>query len=271
MRGACSKRRGLEMSAVDQAVTETQLETSDDGFLGGALRILQPRRGYRAGLEAVFLAASVPAREGDQVLEAGCGVGVASLCLINRVPGVRVTGVELEPPLVDLAFENASRNGLADRARFIVSDIRGGTDGSEIGQNSHAHVFANPPFFTSGRSRQSEDALRNRAHICERRDLDAWIRFLVSIAMPGGSVTVIHRAEGLADLLRLFHRRVGDCRVLPLFPRAAQPASRVIVQGIKGSKAPAVLLQGLVLHGEDGQFTPKVQGVLRHGDALEVA
>lgn len=258
------------MSAVDQAVAATELKTSDDGFLGGALRMLQPRRGYRAGLEAVFLAASVPARPGDHVLEAGCGVGVASLCLIHRVPDVHVTGVEMEPSLVGLAFENARRNGLADRCRFLVSDIRGGTDGSSIEQNSHQHVFANPPFFTSGRSRRSEDALRNRAHICERRDLDAWIRFLVSIAAPGGTVTVIHRAEGLSDLLRLFHRRVGDCRVLPLFPRAAQPASRVIVQGIKGSKAPAVLLQGLVLHGEDGQFTPRVQGILRHGDALAV-
>lgn len=259
------------MSAVDRSEALKAYETTDDGFLGGALHMLQPKRGYRAGLEAVFLAAAVPAGPGDDALEAGCGVGVASLCFAHRVGGARITGVELEPELVELANENARRNGLSDRSTFMASDIRGGTDGSAIEQNSRSHVFANPPFFTSGSARRSDDALKNRAHICERRDLDAWIRFLVSIARPGGTVTLIYRAEGLGDLLRHLHRRVGDCHILPLYPRAAQPASRVIIQGIKGSKAPTTLLRGLVLHGKGDGFTPEVQAVLRHGEALPIA
>ncbi len=258
------------MSAPEPGHVRDGLETTDDGFLGGELKVLQPRRGYRAGLEAVFLAAAVPASDGDTALEAGCGVGVASLCLVKRVRGVRITGVELEPSLVELARENARRNGLGEAAEFMSCDIRGGTDGSSIGQNSRTHVFANPPFFTSGSARRSDDALKNRAHICERKDLDAWVRFLVSVAEPGGSVTLIYRAEGLGDLLHLLDRRVGQCRILPLYPRASQPASRVIIQGQKGSRAPTTLLRGVVLHGDGDAFTPEAQGVLRHGEALHL-
>ncbi len=242
--------------------------TTDDGFLGGELRMLQPRRGYRAGLEAVFLAAAVPAVAGNQTLEAGCGVGVASLCLAKRVAGVRVTGVEIEPSLIELALQNARRNDLADLACFTACDIRGGTDGSQFGQNTQAHVFANPPFFNADSTRGSSDALRNRAHICEPADLDAWIRFLVSIVVPNGTVTLIYRAEALGELLQLLDRRVGNCRIFPLYPRASQPASRVIIQGTKGSKAPGTLLRGLVLHGSGDEFTTEAQSVLRHGAAL---
>jgi tRNA1(Val) A37 N6-methylase TrmN6 len=258
------------MNALEPGLDHDALETTDDGFLGGELQVLQPRRGYRAGLEAVFLAAAVPASSGDTALEAGCGVGVASLCLVKRVEGARITGVELEPSLVDLARENAQRNGLGETAQFRVCDIRGGTDGTSVGQNSRAHVFANPPFFTADSARRSDDALKNRAHICERRDLDAWVRFLVSVAEPGGSVTLIYRAEGLGDLLHLLNRRVGQCRILPLYPRASQPASRVIIQGQKGSKAPASLLRGVVLHDDGDGYTPEAQNVLRHGEALHL-
>jgi len=242
--------------------------TTDDGFLGGELQMLQPKRGYRAGLEAVFLAASVPAVAGEQALEAGCGVGVASLCLTKRVAGARVTGVEIEPTLIELAQLNASRNNLAGAASFTKCDVRGGTDGSQIGQNTHAHTFANPPFFKSDSTRSSDDPLRNRAHIYERADLDAWVRFLVSIVEPAGTVTLIYRAEGLGELLHLLDRRVGNCRIFPLYPRADQPANRVIIQGTKGSRAPATLLRGLVLHGSGDEFTPEAQSVLRHGAAL---
>ena len=152
----------------------------------------------------------------------------------------------------------------------VSPDTSGGTDGSSVGQNSRAHVFANPPFFTADSARRSDDALKNRAHICERRDLDAWVRFLVSIVRPGGTVTLIYRAEGLGDLLHLLDRRVGDCRIFPLYPRATQPASRVIIQGHKGSKAPASLLRGVVLHGDGDEFTAEAQDVLRHGEALRL-
>lgn len=258
------------MSAPDGNHRITETETTDDGFLGGGLHMLQPKRGYRAGLEAVFLAASVPAVSGDSALEAGCGVGVAALCLARRVAGARVNGVEIEPSLLELAQRNAERNGLSETVRFSACNILGGTDGSRIAQNTHAHVFANPPFFTSDRARCSSNPLKKRAHVCERADLDGWVRFLVSTVVPAGTVTLIYRAEALGELLHLLDRRVGDCRIFPLYPRVSQAASRVIIQGTKGSKAPASLLRGLVLHGPGDEFTSEAQSVLRQGAGLRL-
>ncbi|MGI9415962.1 MAG: tRNA1(Val) (adenine(37)-N6)-methyltransferase [Hyphomicrobiales bacterium] len=258
------------MTVHDPIGTDVRLETTDDGFLGGALQILQPKRGYRAGLEAVFLAASIPAGSGDAALEAGCGVGVASLCLARRVDGVSVTGVEIEPALAELGCENARRNRLDRAVRIARSDVCGVRDDAALGCNTQDHVFANPPFFTAGSARRSDDPLKNRAHICDPKDLDSWVRFLVSLAAPTGTVTIIYRAEGLGELLHLLDRRVGNCHVYPLHPRAGQPAGRGIVQGVKGSRAPVTLLPGIVLHGDGDAFTEDAQAILRHGAALRL-
>ena len=258
------------MTAHEQIEAGLRLETTDDGFLGGALKILQPKRGYRAGLEAVFMAASIPAAPGDKALEAGCGVGVASLCLARRVGNVAVTGVEIEPELAELGCENASRNRLAHAVTISLSDVCRAREEPDFGCNTQDHVFANPPFFTSDSARRSSDPLKNRAHICDPEDLDSWVRFLVSLAAPTGTVTIIYRAEGVGDLLHLLDRRVGNCHVYPLYPRASQPASRVIVQGVKGSRAPVTLLRGLVLHGDGDEFTSEAQAILRHGAALRL-
>ena len=165
------------MTAHEKIEPGLRLETTDDGFLGGALKILQPKRGYRAGLEAVFLAASIPAASGDKALEAGCGVGVASLCLARRVGDVAVTGVEIEPELAELGCENASRNRLGHMVNISLSDVCRAREEPDFGCNTQDHVFANPPFFTSGRARRSNDPLKNRAHICDPEDLDSWVRF----------------------------------------------------------------------------------------------
>ena len=121
-------------------------ETSEDGFLDGRLSLLQPAKGYRAGIDAVMLAASVQARSGERALEAGAGVGVASACLAARVDGVEVDGIELQPELVKLAAENIRRNGFEDRLSIFQGDIgQPARDLAALGlePNSYHHVFAN--------------------------------------------------------------------------------------------------------------------------------
>ncbi|HAC58136.1 MAG: methyltransferase [Parvibaculum sp.] len=251
--------------------TATGEEITDDGFLDGRLKVLQPAKGYRAGLDAVLLAAAVPARAGERVLEAGAGVGVASLCLASRVSGLEVAGIELQPELVRLAGENISRNGFGDRISIVEGDIGHPVrDLSAMGLEPNAwhHVFANPPFHDPAASPASPNASKAQAHLTLGSDLDDWVRFACVMARPKGTVTFIHRAEALGDLLAAMSGHLGGIEVFPLWPAAGKSASRVIVRGQRGSRAPLALRPGLVLHGRDGRFTDRAEALLRRGEAL---
>lgn len=246
---------------------------SDDGFLGSRLQVLQPLKGYRAGIDAVLLAASITARKGERVLEAGSGVGVASLCLACRVTGLDVTGIEVQDDLVPLARENARRNALQGRVTFVEGDI-----GSPVRDlvtmglepQSFDHVFANPPYYDPAASTASPDAGKARAHLTLGSDIDDWVRFACTMVKPKGSVSFVHRADALAGLLAALQGRVGGIEVFPLWPAAGKPASRVIIRGVRGSNAPLTLRPGLVLHALNGHFTERAESVLRHAAALRL-
>lgn len=247
--------------------------TTTDDFLGGRLSIVQPKTGHRAGSDAVFLAAAVGAQAGDAVLDAGAGVGVAGLCLLARVPETTVTAVEIDARQCALAAENAERNGLSGRFAAIGADITApAKDLAAAGliREGYGHVMANPPFYMEGAVRAAPDAARATAHVMLRGELGRWVRFLTTMAAPKGTLTVIHRADCLGALLELLQDRFGDLAVFPLFPKAAEPAVRVIVQGRKGSRAGLRLLAGLVLHGLDGAYTAEAEAVLRGGEALSL-
>ncbi|MBO6633566.1 methyltransferase [Parvibaculum sp.] len=246
-------------------------DVTDDGFLDGRLKILQPAKGYRAGLDAVLLGAAVPARSGERVLEAGAGVGVASLCLASRVNGLEVAGIELQPELVRLANENISRNGFGERVSIVEGDIGlpvRDLAASGLEPNSWHHVFANPPFHDPASNPASPDAGKAQSHLTLGSDLDDWVRFCCVMARAKGTVTFVHRADALADLLGAMSGHLGGIEVFPLWPAAGKPASRVIVRGQRDSKAPLTLRPGLALHGPDGRFTDRAEALLRKGEAL---
>ncbi|MES1989774.1 MAG: methyltransferase domain-containing protein [Pseudomonadota bacterium] len=244
---------------------------SDDGFLGNRLQILQPLKGYRAGIDAVLLAASITARKGERVLEAGSGVGVASLCLAARVAGLDVVGLEVQEELVHLARENARRNALQGRVTFLEGDI-----GSHVRDlvvmglepQSFDHVFANPPYYDPTTASASPDESKAQSHLTLGSDLDDWVRFLCTMVKPKGTVSFVHRADALGALLVALQGRVGGIEVFPLWPAAGKPASRIILRGIKGSNAPFTLRTGLVLHALNGHFSEQAEAVLRHAGSL---
>jgi tRNA1(Val) A37 N6-methylase TrmN6 len=242
-----------------------------DAFLDGRVHLRQPRAGFRSGLDAVFLAAACPAQAGDHVLEAGCGAGAASLCLQARVPNTKVTGVEIDPGLAALACENAAANGMTERFESVAADVtapRAALDAAGLRPDAYDHVMANPPFFSHGRSRPAKDEGNARARAMPGGELEAWLRFLAASAKPSGTCTVIHTAEALPELLSAFDRRFGDLRITPLYPKAAAPAIRVIICGIKGSRAPVAITPGIILHEEDGTPTAAAKAILRDGCAL---
>jgi tRNA1(Val) A37 N6-methylase TrmN6 len=245
--------------------------TSVDAFLGGRIGVVQPRGGHRAGSDAVFLAAAVPARAGERVLDVGAGVGVAGFCLLARVPRLEVTAVEVDAKLCALASKNAERNGVSANFKVVNADVMGSAKSHRAAglvREGYDHVIANPPFYAEGSVRVAPDKARATAHVMGVGALAAWVRFLGSYAAPKGRLTLIHRAEALGELLRLLEGRFGDVTVLPLFSKQGETASRIIVQGRKGSRAGTKLLQGLVLHEAGGGYTEAAEAVLRGGEAL---
>jgi tRNA1(Val) A37 N6-methylase TrmN6 len=243
---------------------------TEDAFLGGKLKVLQPEKGYRAGIDAVFLGASIPAQPGDAVFEAGIGVGVASLCLLSRVPAVDVTGMEIAARYAMMCEENAKRNGYGQQLRVIHADVKEALrkDLSSMPQHgSFAHAFANPPYFEEGKVTASPSLLKAQAHSFGPDDLEFWIKVMAAMVSLRGTVTVIHRPETLGKILNAMEDKFGDIRVAPLYAREGTAASRIVVQGIKGSRAPMQLLPGLALHGADSSFTPDADAVLREGMA----
>ena len=245
--------------------------TTTDDFLGGRLKIVQPKSGHRAGSDAVFLAAALPALPGERILDAGAGVGVAGLCALTRCPLIHVTAVEIDAWLCGLATENAVSNGVTERFCALNADVTAPAKrlaATGLKREDYDHVMANPPFYAEGSVRPAPDAGRAVAHVMAPDELETWVRFIVTMTAPKGMVTMIYPADRLGDLLPLIERRFGAIAVFPLFPKAGEAATRVIVQGRKGSRAALRLLPGLVLHRPGGGYTDEVEAVLRCGEPL---
>jgi tRNA1(Val) A37 N6-methylase TrmN6 len=224
-------------------------------MLGGKLILRQPASGYRAGADALLLAAAVS--PGARLMEAGCGAGAALLAAALRLPDARFTGVEREPAMAALARENAAANGL--EARVTVEE----GDALARGGPTFDGVFCNPPYAESGEGSAPHPA-RAQAHVTEV-SLDRWIAALADRLNGGGVLTLIHRADKLPAILAALDGRLGAATVYPLRPRAGAPAHRVLVRARKGSRAPLTLLAGMDLHASDA-FTPEADAIFR-GDA----
>lgn len=227
-------------------------------FLDGRVIARQPDTGFRSGLDAVMLAAAVPARPGDTVLELGAGAGTASLCLLARVSNIKVTGVEIDPALTVLAEANAVANHFS--ARFVAADILALPPDLK---RDYAHVLCNPPFHDEDNS--PPDVARARA-IMDNGGLAQWLKVGLQRTVSNGTFTTILRADRLDEALAAVGGK--GVSVLPLWPRAQVPAKRAIVQVRKAARTPLQLLPGLVLHREDGGWTPEAEAVLRRGEAL---
>lgn len=253
-------------------------ETTRDAFLGGLVMVEQPAKGrHRAGLDAVYLAAAVPAATSGHVVDLGAGVGTAGFCLAARLPQVTVTLVDSDAYVLSLAAralhfsENA---GFAGRVRLMEADIeaRGAVrHAAGLAPAMADHAIMNPPYYPDDRFRASPAEARAAAHVLGRHGLEPWFRTATDIVKEGGSLTAIFRADGLGELLQAMQGRFGAVDVVPLRPRPHSAATRILVRAIRASRAPLRLLPGFVLHEGDGSdFTAEARAIMRDGKGLEI-
>ena len=244
---------------MDQTPLERGL--TEDRVLGAQVRLVQGETGYRAGLDAALLAAACGARAGERVLEAGCGVGAALLAAAWRKPQSRFAGVERDPEALTLARRNIGLNGLEARVEVMAGDVAQGF--RALGLPPFDAAMANPPYFDDPASLRGPAPERTGAYLADA-GLAAWCAFLSKAVREGGDLTLIHRADRLADILVALAPKAGSFRIRPIQPFADQPAKRVLVRAVKTGKAPLVLLPALVLHDRSGgKHTPWVEAILR--------
>lgn len=243
---------------------------SQDDFLGGALRIWQPLKGYRAATDPVLLAAAVGAKPGQKVLDLGCGAGTALACLCHRVEGVEGFGLELQPAYAQLAERNARDNTLP--MRIFQGDLLDMP--RALREISFDHVFTNPPFYDPSTATAPQDAGRDVAHREGGARLEDWVNAALKRLKPRGYFTIIHRAERLADILGALQGKAGDVRILPLGARPGRAAGRVIVQARKGAAGPLKLLAPMVLHTgnahsrDEDNFSEIARNILRNAQPI---
>jgi tRNA1(Val) A37 N6-methylase TrmN6 len=249
---------------------EAAEELTDDAALGGRLRLLQPRRGHRFGHDGILLAAATPARDGDRVADLGAGIGAAGLALASRVPGARVTLVEIDAGLAALAQENAARNGLADRVDAVALDVAAAPADfmtAGLGAGSCDIVLMNPPFHDKALP-ASPDPRRRGAHSLEGTNLADWVAAAERLLRPGGILTVVFRTDGVPMLLDLLGGDFGAISILPVHPKPGAAAIRVLLAAAKARRGPFAILPGLFLAEADGSPTAVAEAVLRRGAAL---
>lgn len=246
------------------------IETTDDAVLGGRLALRQPRRGHRVGHDAILLAAATEALPGEHAIELGAGVGAAGLALAQRIAGLNVTLVEIDPALAALAEDNARRNGLGERVRVAALDVaapEGEFANAGMRPGSAARVLMNPPFNDPARQNVSPDPLRRLAHAGSADTLAQWVSRAAWLLAPAGTLTLIWRADGLGDVLAALGNDFAVA-VQPVYPRPAAAAIRVLVRAVKGSRAPLSLVPGLTLNDANGRPSAQAEAILRGGETL---
>ncbi len=218
-----------------------------DGFLDGRLRLRQSAAGHRAGTDAVLLAEAAREDQRGLILDIGAGAGAVGLMAALRAPGATVGLVEIDSESCALARENVAANDLDARALVYQADVLIATSRRAAGliDESAALVLTNPPFHAAGKVRVTPDADKARAHVASAPLID-WVRACLALLAPGGTFVMIHRADALAECLAAVEGRLGDVSIAPIHTRGDAPATRILLRGVKGSKAPLSILKGVV-------------------------
>jgi tRNA1(Val) A37 N6-methylase TrmN6 len=238
-----------------------EIALTEDALMGGRVRLLQPRHGYRVAVDAVLLAAAVQPASGERVLDLGAGVGAVGLCLAKRVPDCTIVGIELQPALAGLAGRNATHNRLDDRVSIIVHDLARALP--DLGRFDQ--VVTNPPYLAAKGADPSPDPSKALATVESSADLARWLEVAIGALEPAGTLTLIHRSDRLAEIAAHLARLGWGALTIKRLP----PAARVLVRACATTTPSVTEAPPLVLHRPEGGYTEAAEAILRHAAPLD--
>jgi tRNA1(Val) A37 N6-methylase TrmN6 len=245
------------------------LEIIETTLLRGRVKLLQPKVGFHASIDTVFLAAAVAVKDRYKVLDAGCGVGSAGLCVLSRNKNISLTGIDIQRELVDIAIQNSTLNSVADQSRFFQGDIQ---NEKIIPDNEFNAVIMNPPYLEAGKHTASPEKIKATSHGegVSGASLEVWVKYAHRKLKQGGHLTLIHRADRLDDVIVTLEKKrwFGSLIIYPLWSHAGEDAKRVIITARKERYAPLILKPGMVLHEKDGKYTEAAHMVLSEGAGI---
>jgi len=239
-------------------------------LLDKQLRLLQPAEGFRTSIDTVLLAAACPARNKERILDLGCGVGSAGLCVLHRTKETDLQGLDINEDMIEFAHKNAALNSMAERTKFEAISVNNYTERIKGRNVNFDHVICNPPYLESGTHIPSPVAGKAQANAQNAQTtLADWIACAHHALKPGGVFTIIQRADQTDLILKAMGDKFGETQIIPLWPMAGRPARRVILRGRKNRKGGATLHPGLVLHQENGDYTAETENILRGRAVIE--
>lgn len=234
--------------------------------LNKQVRLKQAENGFRTSMDSVMLAAACPIKSGQTLLDMGCGVGSAGLCVLFRQKDILLTGVDIQDDHVLLAKDNAALNGMSDRAEFICSDVR-----MFKREKGFHHIVCNPPYLETGAHLRSPHDAKATAmgHEGDLKTED-WIINAARLLKPEGTLTMVHEAGKTDRIIQAMEGCFGAVEMIPLWPKQGRSAKRVIIRAVKGRKSPLSLHSGLILHDANGGYTVEAEEILREAKGLRL-
>jgi tRNA1(Val) A37 N6-methylase TrmN6 len=242
----------------------TDASQTKDAFHRGRFYLLQPAaKGHRSGVDAMILASVVPTDFAGRVADLGAGAGAAGLAVLSRCNSSTAVLIERSDFMTEFARsslalpENSAFSGRADVMQTDVTLTGKARVAAGLADNSFDFAIMNPPF-NQPSDRATPDPVKAEAHVMTKDMMEKWVRTAAAIVKPGGSIGIIARPTSITDLLDALEGRFGGLIIVPVQPRPQDAAIRIVVKGIRGSRAGLSLHPALILHHQTGNaFTER--------------